>query len=129
VDGRAVLRLAAQQLSADGAQELLDARLVQIRRGEEVTGEAGSAGLSPSINSLTRLDPDGRLPPGRLRAFSSGLALPRQGVVVPLTRAGVELGALVVVPGPDRGVARSVRVALAGVAHTLAATGPAPAKR
>ena len=113
----------ADLVAAEGIQAMLDAGLVQVRRDGHVTAEAGEA-AAPDPAALTRLDPDGRMPPGtRLRVRTGGIALPARGVVLPLARAGTEVGALVVVPGPDRGLARTVRVALAGVAHLLAAGG------
>jgi hypothetical protein len=106
--------------AAEGVRELLDARLVQVHRGDEVTAEAGETGLHPVAGELVRLDPDGRLPRGNLRIFSEGIALPAAGVALPLCRNGAELGALVIVPGPDEGVDRTIRVGLAGLAHVLA---------
>jgi K+-sensing histidine kinase KdpD len=122
----AVAKAAAEGTKADvvaveGIRAMLDANLVQIRRDGHVTAEAGNA-ASPDPAVLTRLDPDGRMPPGtRLRVHTGGISLPAPGVVLPMARAGAEVGALVVVPGPDRGLARTVRVALAGIAYVLAA--------
>jgi K+-sensing histidine kinase KdpD len=113
----------ADRVAVEGVRAMLDARLVQVRRDGRVTAAAGEAD-APDPAALTRLDPDGRMPPGtKLRVRAGGIALPVPGIVLPMARAGTEVGALVVVPGPDRGLARTVRVALAGVAHLLAAGG------
>ncbi|HKF00249.1 MAG TPA: DUF4118 domain-containing protein [Actinomycetes bacterium] len=116
----------ADRTAADGLLELLDAAVVQVRRGDRVTAEAGSAtGGSLDPEAMTHLEPDGRLPHGTKLRFSSpgGFALPREGVVLPLGR---QAGVLVIVPGRDRGVPRAVRAGLAGVAYTLGLAG-APA--
>lgn len=116
----------ADQAAADGLLDLLDARTVQVRRGGRITAEAGAAEGDLNPADMAQLDAYGRLPHGRRLRYLSpgGFALPREGVAVPLGRRGGQPGALVVIPGADRGVSRSVRAGLVALAHTLALAGP-----
>jgi Domain of unknown function (DUF4118) len=114
----------ADRVAAEGVRALLGARRVEVRRGEEVTASAGEAGERLDEDRLPRMEPDGRLPDVR-RFRTAGLVLPARGLAVPLVRGERPVGAMLVVPGDDRGVPRSVREALATVGHVLAAA-PAP---
>jgi hypothetical protein len=113
----------ADRVAAEGVLELLEARRVEVRRGDDVTAAVGDAGGEALEEILMpRMEPDGRLPTVR-RFRAAGLVLPARGLAVPLVRAGQTVGAVIIVPGEDRGVPRSVREALATVGHVLA-TGP-----
>jgi Domain of unknown function (DUF4118) len=119
---------AADRVAATGVRELLGAGRVEVRRDGQVTAAAGEAGGKRLEEAgLPRMEADGRLPDvHRFRA--AGLVLPAGGVAVPMVRGGEVVGALLIVPGDDRGVPRSVREALATVGHVLAAA-PAPQAR
>ena len=116
----------ADRLAAHGVLDLLDARRVQVRRGERVTADAGETGAPPETGTMARLGSKGFLAHehlgGRIRRIR--IALPQEGTVAPLRRAGREVGALIIVPGSDRAPSPVVRGALATIAHTLALAGP-----
>jgi hypothetical protein len=113
-------RIAAQRVLA-----LLGASRVEVRRGDDVTAAAGApAGEALEEILMPRMEADGRLPDVR-RFRASGLVLPARGMAVPMVKGERTVGALIVVPGDDRGVPRSVREALATIGHVLAA-GSAP---
>jgi K+-sensing histidine kinase KdpD len=114
------------QLAAQGLQDLLGARSVQIvragRDGERVVAEAGEQVGPPDVAALPHLDQDGRLPSGHLRSVGGTLVLPAKGTAIDLVRNGQRVGTLVILPAADRPLLRTTRVAIAAVAHTLALT-------
>jgi K+-sensing histidine kinase KdpD len=123
-----VARAAAEQRDADreaveGLSTVLGARAVQVWRtgptGDRLSAAAGAAGpTEPS--TLVTLDDQGRIPPGSQRVVGGRMVLPANGVTVELQHAGQRVGALVVLPQPDRRVERATRAAVAAVAHILA---------
>jgi K+-sensing histidine kinase KdpD len=120
-------RADADQAAADGLAALLGARTVQVWRagpeGDHLSAAAGEQRPAATA-ALPHLDPQGRIPPGHQRVVGGRMVLPATGVAVDLDRAGRRVGALVVVPVPDRPVERATRAAIATVAHVLAAAPP-----
>jgi len=111
----------ADRLAAERVLALLGASRVEVRRGDDVTaaaGEEAEEGLEEIL--MPRMEADGRVPDVR-RFRASGLVLPVRGLAVPMVKGEQTVGALIVVPGNDRGVPRSVREALATIGHVLAA--------
>jgi K+-sensing histidine kinase KdpD len=112
-------RVAAEQLLA-----LLDARSVQVLRDsgqrERVVAAAGEPVGKLDLEALPHLDQEGRIPSGHLRSVGGTLVLPAEGAVIDLVRDHSRVGALVVLPQPDRPILRTTRVAIAAAAHTLA---------
>ena len=111
-------RVAAENLLA-----LLDARAVQVvrdsgRRERVVTAAGEPVELDP--DALPHLDEEGRIPSGHLRSVGGTLVLPAEGAVVDMVRDHDRVGALVVVPQPDRPILRTTRMAIAAAAHALA---------
>jgi len=114
----------ADRAAADGLVDLLGARAVQVWRagpgGDHLSAAAGRpAAAIPA--GLPRLDDAGRIPPGHQRVVRGRMVLPAGGVSVELHHAGRRVGTLVVLPAPDQPVERATRVAIATVAHVLAA--------
>jgi K+-sensing histidine kinase KdpD len=109
-------RVAAEQLLA-----LLDARAVQVvRDGGQVVAAAGEPVGELDLDALPHLDEEGRIPSGHLRSVGGTLVLPAEGVVVDMIHDHTRVGALVVVPKPDRPIMRTTRMAIAAAAHALA---------
>lgn len=71
-------------------------------------------------DALPHLDEEGRIPSGHLRSVGGTLVLPAEGVVVDMVHDHGRVGALVVVPRPDRPILRTTRMAIATAAHALA---------
>ena len=117
--GRSPDRVAAEQLLA-----LLDARAVQVVRDDgrkdQVVAAAGEPIGEPDLDALPHLDAEGRLPSGHLRSVGGTLVLPAEGAVVDIVHDQTRVGALVVVPRPDRPILRSTRMVIATAAHALA---------
>jgi K+-sensing histidine kinase KdpD len=113
-------RVAAERLLA-----LLDARAVQVVRDsgqkDQVVAAAGEPVGELDLNALPHLDEQGHIPSGHLRSVGGTLVLPAEGAVVDLVRDHARVGALVVVPQPDRPILRTTRLAIAAAAHALAA--------
>jgi hypothetical protein len=57
---------------------------------------------------------------GGIEIHGGTLVLPAEGAVVDLIHDHARVGALVVVPHPDRPILRTTRLAIATAAHTLA---------
>jgi hypothetical protein len=72
------------------------------------------------LAALPHLDEEGRIPSGHLRSVGGTLVLPAEGAVVDMVRGQIRVGALVVVPRPDRPILRSTRMAIAAAANALA---------
>lgn len=112
-------RVAAQLLL-----ELLDARAVQVVRGsgpgDRVVAAAGEPVGELDLAALPHLDEEGRIPSGHLRSVGGTLVLPAEGAVVEMVRDHTRVGALVVVPHPDRPILRTTRMAIATAAYALA---------
>ena len=112
-------RVAAEQLLV-----LLDARAVQVVRDggqrDRLVAAAGEPLGELDLEALPHLDEEGRIPFGHLRSVGGTLVLPAEGAVVDLIHGHARVGALVVVPRPDRPILRSTRMAIAAAAHTLA---------
>lgn len=113
-------RVAAERLLA-----LLDARAVQVVRDsgqkDQVVAAAGEPVGELDLDALPHLDEQGHIPSGHLRSVGGTLVLPAEGAVVDLVRHHARVGALVVVPQPDRPILRTTRLAIAAAAHALAA--------
>lgn len=113
-------RVAAERLLV-----LLDARAVQVVRDsgqkDQVVAAAGEPVGELDLNALPHLDEQGHIPSGHLRSVGGTLVLPAEGAVVDLVRDHARVGALVVVPQPDRPILRTTRLAIAAAAHALAA--------
>jgi K+-sensing histidine kinase KdpD len=111
----------ADRVAAERLQTLLGARSVQvIRGGGQVVAAAGEPLSEVDLQALPHLDAEGRLPSGHLRSVGGTLVLPAGGAVLDMVHDRSRVGALVVVPQPDRPILRSTRVALAAAAHELA---------
>jgi K+-sensing histidine kinase KdpD len=112
-------RVAAEQLLA-----LVDARAVQVVRDEEGSDQVVAAAGEPvgqlDVDALPHLDEEGRIPSGHLRSVGGTLVLPAEGAVVDMVHDQTRVGALVVVPHPDRPILRTTRMAIAAAAHALA---------
>ena len=111
----------ADHIAAERVLALLGASRVEVRRGDDVTAAAGAEATEALEEILMpRMEADGRVPDVR-RFRARGLVLPARGVAVPMVKGEQTVGALIVVPGDDRGVPRAVREALATIGHVLAA--------
>jgi K+-sensing histidine kinase KdpD len=114
----------ADQVAARELLGLLGARAVSVlrsgREGDWVSAHAGEPldRLNPA--TVPRLDEEGRIPRGHLRAVGGMLVLPAEGVAVDLVRNDRRVGSLVVEPEVDRPLLRSTRMAVAAAAHVLA---------
>jgi hypothetical protein len=120
-------RADVDRTAVDGLAALLGARSVQVWRagpdGDHLSAAAGERRPAAPA-ALPHLDGQGRIPPGHHRVVGGRLVLPAVGVAVDLDRAGRRVGALVVVPAPDRPVERATRAAIATAAHALATAPP-----
>jgi hypothetical protein len=123
----------SDQLAAEGIHALLDARRVVIRRGgphhEVVVADIGEPEAPLDLEGLVQLDAEGRMRNGRLR-LPQGPAVrwirPHQGAILQLVHHRQPVGSLVVIFRRGEWMPPVVRLALATVAHALAAvTGPA----
>jgi len=118
-------------IAAEGLRDLLQARSVQVLRAggaqaqdgaDHVMATAGVPAPELDLDALVPLDDEGRIPRGHRRSIGGTFVLPAQGVVLHLTRRYRRVGALVILPEPDRPLLRTTRIAIAATAHTLAAT-------
>ena len=132
----AIVRVAAagessDQIAAEGLSTLLDARRVVIRRGdpdhEVVVADIGDHEAPLDVDHLTRLDAEGHLLDGQPpRGPAVRWVRPSQGVVLELVRHRRPVGRLIVAFHQGQWVPPVIRLALATVAHALAAAaGPA----
>jgi K+-sensing histidine kinase KdpD len=114
----------ADQVTARELLVLLGARAVSVlragRHGDWVSAHAGEPLDQVDPATVPRLDEEGRIPRGHLRAIGGMLVLPAGGVAVDLVRNGQRVGSLVIEPEADRPLLRSTRMAIAAAAHVLA---------
>lgn len=112
-----------ERVAAELLLELLDARAVQVMRDNGQRDRLVAAAGEPvelDLAALPHLDEEGRIPSGHLRSVGGTLVLPAEGAVVDMVRGQIRVGALVVVPRPDRPILRSTRMAIAAAANALA---------
>jgi K+-sensing histidine kinase KdpD len=114
----------ADQVAARELLGLLGARAVSVLRagrgGDWVSAHAGEPFDQLDPATVPRLDEEGRIPRGHLRAIGGMLVLPAGGVAVDLVRNGHRVGSLVIEPEVDRPQLRTTRMAVAAAAHVLA---------
>jgi Domain of unknown function (DUF4118) len=122
----------ADQIAAERIRQLLDARRVAIQRtshaGMLTIADAGDPGVPLDTSDLLHLDEQGRTLAREHLLVGEGLVwwrMPERGVVFDLVHRGHPVGCLIVIRSPTLPMSRLTRLALATVADTLAATGPA----
>jgi K+-sensing histidine kinase KdpD len=126
----------ADQIAAERIRQLLDARRVAIQRtghaGMLTIADAGDRDVSLDTSDLLHLDEQGRTLAREHLIVAKGLVrwrMPERGVVFDLVHHGHPVGCLIVIRRHTIPMSRLTRLALATVAETLAATGPAPLRR
>jgi K+-sensing histidine kinase KdpD len=122
----------ADQIAAERIRQLLNAPRVTIQRttptGMLTIADAGDRDVPLDTSDLLHLDEQGRTLAREHLVVGEGLVRwrrPERGVVFDLVHHGRPVGCLIVIRGHTSPMSRLTRLALATVAETLAATGPA----